>query len=194
MVLLVFLVPCRVCPFKIMSLDFNKNFFELFGLGAVFQIDLTRLEQAYRDIQSQVHPDKFAHLSDAERRLSMQWATQANEAYQTLRRPLDRARYLLRLHGVDTQEETNTAMPPAFLMQQMEWREAIGEATLAKDAGSLAELDGQLRSQVAEQQRILGCLLDEDKDYLKAAGVVRELKFMERLREEVHHALEALEA
>jgi molecular chaperone HscB len=177
-----------------MSLDFNKNFFELFGLVAAFQIDLTRLEQAYRDLQSQVHPDKFAHLSDAERRLSMQWATQANEAYQTLRRPLDRARYLLKLHGVDTQEETNTAMSPAFLMQQMEWREAIGEASAAKDAGALEELDGQLRSQVAEQHKLLGRLLDEAKEFPKAAEIVRELKFMERLREEIHHALEALEA
>lgn len=177
-----------------MGLDFNKNFFELFGLAPAFQIDLTRLEQAYRDVQSQVHPDKFAHLSDSERRLSMQWATQANEAYQTLRRPLDRARYLLKLHGVDTQEETNTAMSSAFLMQQMEWREAIGEAAVAKDAESLDGLDRQLRSHVGEQHRMLERLLDEEKDYPTAAGIVRELKFMERLREEVHHALEALEA
>jgi molecular chaperone HscB len=177
-----------------MSLDFNKNFFELFGLAPVFQVDLTRLEQSYRDIQSQVHPDRFAHLSDAERRLSMQWATRANEAYQTLRRPLDRARYLLKLHGVDTQDETNTAMSPAFLMQQMEWREAIGEAAMAKDVASMEELAAQLRSQVAEQHRMLARLLDDEKDYPKAAEIVRELKFMERLREEVHHALEALEA
>jgi molecular chaperone HscB len=79
-------------------------------------------------------------------------------------------------------------------MQQMEWREAIGEAAMAKDMASMEGLDAQLRSQVAEQHRTLARLLDDEKDYPKAAEIVRELKFMERLREEVHHALEALEA
>jgi len=177
-----------------MGFDFNKNHFELFGLTPSFQMDITRLEQAYRDIQSQVHPDKFAHLSDAERRLSMQWATQANEAYQILRRPTERARYLLKLRGVDTQEETNTAMSPAFLMQQMEWREAIGEARASKDTIALEELDAHLRKQVAAQQLLLTRFLDEEQNNQKAAEVVRELKFIEKLRDEVHHALEALEA
>ena len=177
-----------------MSLDFNQNFFELFGMAPAYQIDLIRLEQAYRDIQSQVHPDKFAHLSDAERRLSMQWATQANEAYQTLRQPLGRARYLLHLNGIEVHEETNTAMSPAFLMQQMEWREAIGEAKAAKDLPELEHLSGQLRAEMQAQQHQLENLLDSDRNFEKAAEVVRELKFMEKLREEINHALEALEA
>jgi molecular chaperone HscB len=177
-----------------MNLDFNQNYFELFGIAPAFQIDLIRLEQAYRDIQSQVHPDKFTHLSDAERRLSMQWATQANEAYQTLRQPLGRARYLLHLNGVDIHEETNTAMSPSFLMQQMEWREAIGEAKSAKDVPELEHLGSQLRSEMQAEQHKLASLLDNDKDYTKAAEIVRELKFLEKLREEINHALEALEA
>ena len=57
--------------------------------------------RAYRDIQGQVHPDRFAHAGEAERRLSMQWATHANEAYQTLKNPLERAQYLLQLAGHD---------------------------------------------------------------------------------------------
>lgn len=177
-----------------MNLDFSQNFFELFGMAPNYEIDPIRLEQAYRDIQSQVHPDRFAHLSDAERRLSMQWATQANEAYQTLRQPLGRARYLLHLNGVEIHEETNTAMSPAFLMQQMEWREAIGEAKAARALPELEHLSGQLRAEMQAQQRQLANLLDRDRDFEKAAEVVRELKFMEKLREEINHALEALEA
>ena len=176
-----------------MNLDFNQNFFALFGMAPAYQIDPIRLEQAYRDIQSQVHPDRFAHSSDAERRLSMQWAAQANEAYQTLRQPLGRARYLLHLHGVELHEETNTAMSAAFLMRQMEWREAIGEARAAGDASELEHLSTQLRAEMQAQQQQLANLLDSDKNFQKAAEVVRELKFMEKLREEINHALEALE-
>ena len=177
-----------------MNFDFSKNHFELFGIPPLYQIDPTQLEQAYRDIQSQIHPDKFAHLSDAERRLSMQWSTQANEAYQTLRQPVGRARYLLHLKGIDIHEETNTAMSPAFLMQQMEWREAIGEARAAKDASELEHLSGQLRSEIQAQQHQLADLLDIEKNYPRAAEIVRELKFMEKLREEINYALEALDA
>ncbi len=175
-------------------MDFNQNFFELFGIAPAYRVDPIRLEQAFRDIQAQVHPDKFAHASDAERRLSMQWATQANEAYQTLKQPLGRARYLLHLNGVELHEETNTAMSPAFLMQQMEWREAIGEAKAAGDVPGLEHLSAKLRAEIAAQQQQLAELLDNDKNFQRAAEVVRELKFMEKLREEINHALEALDA
>jgi molecular chaperone HscB len=98
------------------------------------------------------------------------------------------------LNGVDIHEETNTAMSPAFLMQQMEWREAIGEAKVAKDAPELEHLSGQLRAEIQAQQHQLADLLDKDKNYPKAAEIVRELKFMEKLREEINYALEALDA
>jgi len=85
-------------------------------------------------------------------------------------------------------------MSPAFLMQQMEWREAIGESRASKDTIALEELDAHLRKQVAAQQLLLTRFLDEEQNNQKAAEVVRELKFIEKLRDEVHHALEALEA
>jgi len=106
------------------------------------------LEKAYRDIQSQVHPDRFAHAGDAERRASLQWTTRVNEAFQVLKHPVSRARHLLELHGVDVAFETNTAMPPEFLMQQLELREKLEEA---KDSSSL---DG-LRKELLAEKRIL---------------------------------------
>lgn len=174
--------------------DFSKTHFELFGLQSSFQIDAGRLDQAYRDIQTQVHPDRFVHLGDQERRMSMQWATHANEAYQVLKNPLSRARYLLHLHGVDTQEESNTAMPAEFLMAQMEWREAIMEAKEAQDATDMEALHHRLRTEVRAQHQELGRLLDEQADYQAASGLVRKLKFMEKLGEEIDRALEVMEA
>ena len=175
-------------------IDFSQNHFQLFGLTPSFALDLARVEQSYRDIQAQVHPDKFSNASDAERRLSMQWSTQVNEAYQTLKQPISRARYLLKLFGVDTQEETNTAMPAEFLMEQMEWREAIGEAKDAADATELNHLGAKLRQAMNQLQDDVGQRLDQLQDYAGAAEAVRKLRFHEKLREEINDALEALEA
>lgn len=175
-------------------IDFSKNHFQLFGLEPAFQLDLARVEQSYRDLQAQVHPDKFSHATDAERRASMQWSTHVNEAYQTLKQPISRARYLLKLHGVDTLEETNTAMPSDFLMEQMEWREAISEAKGAADATELDYLGAKLRQATHRLQDEIGERLDQVQDYPGAAEAVRKLRFLEKLREEINDALEALEA
>jgi len=121
-------------------MDPRADHFALFGLDRGFRLDLSDLDSRYRDIQAQVHPDRFAHAGEAERRLSMQWATHANEAFRTLKSPLTRGHYLLELRGVDPGFDTNTAMAPDFLMEQMEWREALGEATDAADEDALDEL------------------------------------------------------
>lgn len=173
--------------------SFQQDFFQLLRLPARFQIDTTLLEQNYLSLQSQVHPDKFAHMPESERRVSMQWATRVNEAYQTLRKPLDRARYLLTLQGVETQEETNTAMPVDFLMQQMEWREAIEEVVQSKDSAALDKLESKLRHDVRTLQQQLALVIDDERDYLAAAGIVRKLKFFEKLAEEISSAYDELD-
>ena len=139
-------------------INFQQNHFELFGLPAKFRVDLAQLEQAYRGIQSRVHPDKFVHASDADRRASMQSATQVNEAYRTLKSPLARARYLLGLQQVDLQSESNTAMPPEFLLEQMQWREAVEDAAQRPDElVALAErLGREMQEQYAELERHFG--------------------------------------
>lgn len=172
-------------------IDFSKNYFALFNLEPQFQIDLAQLEQAYRALQAQVHPDKFSSGSDAERRLSMQCSTHVNEAYQTLKTPLNRARYLLSLHGIDTQEETNTAMPAQFLMEQMEWREAI---SAANQLPALDQLSSKLRKAMQALLAEVGQRIDEQHDYTGAAETVRKLRFFDKLREEINDALEVLEA
>jgi molecular chaperone HscB len=175
------------------SADFQQDFFSLFSLSASFQIDSILLEQNYRALQAQVHPDKFTHLSDAERRLSMQWATRVNEGYQTLRNPLNRARYLLTLHGVDTQEESNTAMPLDFLTQQMEWREALEEAKQAKDNAALEALEQRMQHEVRILQQQLAVDIDDTREYAAASGIVRKLKFLEKLAEEIGSAFDELD-
>lgn len=175
-------------------LDLRQDFFALFGLTPAFAIDMNRLEQAYLDIQSKVHPDRFAHLSDAEKRLSMQWATHANEAFRTLKSPLTRGHYLLELRGVDPAFDTNTAMSSEFLMEQMEWREALGEARDAADEDTLDELSRRIRHSTKELVDQLATQLDESGNLEAAADSVRRLKFLEKLQHEINDALMALES
>ena len=172
---------------------FQQDFFQLFDLPASCRLDNALLDQYYHALQEQVHPDKFSHLSEAERRVSMQWATRVNEAYQTLSNPAKRARYLLSLHGVDIQEETNTAMPADFLMEQMEWREAIGEARQARDAAELDKLESRLQHEMRGLEAQLADEIDTRRDYAAAAESVRKLKFQERLAEEIASAFDEID-
>lgn len=171
----------------------QRNYFELFGLTVAFNIDLDVLDQAFRQVQAEVHPDRFAAATDSERRQSLQWATHANEAYRTLKNPLSRARYLLQLHGVDTQEESNTAMPADFLMRQMEWREAIEEANASGDSDVLGMLSRELRQEAKSLQGNLAKQLDEQAEYQQASDTVRKLRFLDKVQAEIDQAIETLE-
>jgi molecular chaperone HscB len=167
--------------------------FELFGLAPAYALETDALERSYREIQSRVHPDRFAHAGDAERRASLQWTTRVNEAYRTLKDPVQRARHLLELHGVDVAFETNTAMPSDFLMQQMELRESLEEAAAKKDSSRLDLLRKNLgKSRLSLQQEIAEAI-DAKKDYAAAAGLVRKLQFLDRLDEEIDAADETMD-
>lgn len=170
-----------------MASDLSINHFELFGLPVHYAVDTAVLTQRFRDLQQTVHPDKYAHASDQEKRLSMQKATQINEAYQVLKDPLQRARYILTLNDVHWDDEQETVMDPAFLMEQMELREALEDVRSKTDP--LDEV-GVLLDDV--QKRIRGLnqeletsLEDIGDDTLQdAKDTVRKLQFLYKLRQE----------
>lgn len=171
----------------------NMNYFQLFDLPQRFTVDLDALNAIYRRLQAEVHPDRFAASMDAERLLSLQKATLVNEAYQTLKSPLSRARYLLQLKGIETLEESNTAMPADFLIQQMEWRETLEDARAARNVDALDALLGELRG----VEKVLYHTLEQSVDHAVndalATETVRKLKFIEKVQSEIEHAIEALE-
>ena len=176
-----------------MSIDLQQDFFALFGLPRRFRLDGAALELAYHDLQGQVHPDRYAHLPDVEKRRSMQWATRVNEGFRTLKKPLSRAQYLLELAGVDAGMHTNTAMSSEFLMEQMEWREAVEEARDAGATEDLGHLHTRLRHHAREVFDQLEREFDLDTDLIAASETVRRLMFIEKLQHEIDDALEALE-
>src|SRR5439155_15856179 len=161
------------------EMNLNQNHFELFGLPERFVVDAAALEARYRELQREVHPDRFAAAPEIERRASMQRATRVNEAYQTLKSPLRRAVYILQLRGVDPEFETNTAMPAEFLMEQMSWRERI-EAGSEKSE-SLLQLQSGLRGESGKIYEGLRGQLDANHDDEGASRTVRMLMFYEKL-------------
>lgn len=166
--------------------------FELFDLAPAFDMDVARLDQAYRAMQSRVHPDKFATAASADRRAAMQWAVRANEAYAVLKDPLKRAVHLLELRGIDLGAENNTAMEPAFLMEQMEWREAVEDARDARNIDELDRLLDKLRDDKRVRYEKLGALLASNAD-MPAAEAVRQLMFLEKVQSDIGDSIAALE-
>lgn len=184
-------VAAKALRFENMSV---VDYFALFDLPHAFAIDGGALENRYRELQSKVHPDKHAHLDDVERRRSMELATEANAAFQTLKNPMKRAVYLLHLAGHDVGTENNTAMPTDFLMEQMALREAVSDARAAREETALEDLGSSLKARMATQYASLGAMLDVARDYAAAADTVRRLMFQEKLLQEIDDALEAIEA
>jgi len=165
--------------------------FTLFGLPQRFAQQRPAIDAQWRALQAAAHPDRFASQGAAAQRLAMQWAVRINEAYQRLKEPLARAAYLCELRGAPINAENNTAMPGAFLMQQMAWREALDEA---HDLASVQALDDAVAAHERELIALLGRLLDEQGDAAAAAQQVRALMFVTRFRADIDRRLEALDS
>ena len=171
-------------------MNLQSNDFELFGVAEQFVQDAGQLAERWKLLQKEAHPDRFAAQGAAAQRVAMQWSVRINEAYQRLKDPLKRAAYLCELHGAPIRAEDNTAMPAAFLMQQMEWREALA------DARTLAQVEALAADVASHRQRdleALRVLVDERGDMAAAAQQLRALMFVERFAADVDRRLEALE-
>jgi molecular chaperone HscB len=169
------------------------DYFALFGLPRRFAVEPSVLESAYLDVQAKIHPDRFSHMPENERRVAMQWASHANEGYRVLRRPVPRARYLLHLAGIDPKIESNTAMPADFLMRQMLLRESVEEARDEGDVDALDDILRELRRDCCAMEQQLVGDFDEHGDLIAATARVRQMMFLERLQEDIGSALETLE-
>jgi len=167
----------------------SRNYFELLGLAPIFALDRQRLEQHYRDIQQRVHPDRHVLASDNERRLAAQWTSLANEGFQTLKHPLRRAQYLLQLQHVTA---NSRALPSAFLVEQMEWRESLHEAKAGHDTHRLTQLHFVVQQHLAALETQLQDLFDNKADYAAAAGLVQQGQFLEKLAAEITATLDDL--
>ena len=171
-------------------MQLSDDDFTLFGLPARHALDAAALADQWRALQSRVHPDRFASEGAAAQRLAMQWAVRVNAAYQRLKDPLKRGAYLCELRGMPINAENNTAMPGAFLMQQMAWREAPDDA---EDADAVEALDDNVAAQEATMLAQLTDTIDLQADMAAAAQQVRALMFVARFRDDITRRLAALD-
>jgi molecular chaperone HscB len=169
--------------------------FELFGLPAAFELDRSQIDLQWKSLQREAHPDRFASEGAAAQRIAMQWSVRINEAYNRLKDPLKRAAYLCELNGAAVNAENNTNMPSAFLMQQMEWREALDDckALKANDAKdeALEKLLDEVDGSHAQALKQIAKLIDVEQNFPAAVGQVRALMFIEKFAQEVQHQLDA---
>jgi len=163
--------------------------FELFGVPERFEQDRAALEARWKELQREAHPDRFAAQGAAAQRVALQWSVRINEAYQRLKDPLRRAAYLCELRGAPIRAEDNTAMPADFLLQQMQWREALDDAHTESELDALN--DGL---QVARREALadIAQALDADANPARAAQQVRALMFIERFAHDVEARFEQL--
>jgi len=169
--------------------NLQSNDFELFGVPEQFAQDLARIDERWKDLQREAHPDRFAAQGAAAQRIAMQWSVRINEAYKRLKDPLKRAAYLCEMRGAPIEAEKNTAMPAEFLVVQMEWREALDDAQSPDDVDKLHEKLDLARRAALEQLRKT---LDEHGDAKAAAQQVRALMFIERFGEDIEARAEQL--
>lgn len=179
-----------------MKFDLSSNYFQLFGLPEQFGVAQDVLAERYRALQQTVHPDRFAAASDSERRQSMQQATRINEAYQVLKDPLSRARYLLELRGVAWDDERDTVVDPEFLMEQMERRETLAEVRGTGDPlAEVGQLLDQVNADIEQISRDLAHVLAEghEQSLPGALTSVRRLQFLYKFRHEAEELETQLE-
>ncbi len=172
----------------------EKNHFEVFQLPVRFDVDQELIAEHYRELQKTLHPDKFINASDQEQRLSMQQAAQVNEAFQTLKSPLLRARYLLELKGVDFSEKSEQ-LDPVFLMEQLELREAIENIAQQDDPfDSLTQIQSKIEIQVRDMIDNLRANFESDQDDLikYTKEMVLKLQFLQKLLNETERLEDSL--
>jgi molecular chaperone HscB len=163
--------------------------FELFGLPERFAQERPEIDQRWKELQREAHPDRFAAQGHTAQRAALQWSVRINEAYQRLKDPLKRAAYLCELRGAPINAQHNTSMPPEFLMEQMEWREALDEA---EGEEALEAVSDRVMARRKAMLARIELLLDADGDAPAAAAQVRALMFIERFAQDVESRLAQL--
>lgn len=164
------------------------NYFQLFGLEEKFNIDTEQLTQVYQKLQRSVHPDRFAHASAQEQRLAVQKSSMINDAFQTLKKPLKRAEYILTLRGTELPNEQSTFKDASFLMRQMELREMLAEVKFADDIdAAVFEANQTLESEFEALYKAMQVQLADNSEQSNAeAGEnLRKLKFYQKLHQEL---------
>jgi molecular chaperone HscB len=165
------------------------DYFSLFHLEPRFELDATELTRRYRDIQGEIHPDRFVGKPAHEQRMAVQQAAYVNEAYQCLKQPLERAKYLLSLNH-PAAASLKPALENDFLIEQMNLRETL--ETLSRNTASVTKLEnfcGQIEGDKKQLQQDFVYQLNANNLAL-ANTALAKWQFMEKLSQEAESLLD----
>jgi len=167
----------------------TQNYFEIFNVPMQFKINLNRLQQSYRIIQAEIHPDKFVSASQIEKNESLKKSTEVNDAYQTLKNPIKRARYLIKINL--NSKENNSTLPPDFLMQQMEWEEHL--ESILEQTVELEKFRVLIDDEYQKNLRKLESTCDTDKNWSVALEILNEIQFIDKLNSKIIQQINLIE-
>lgn len=171
------------------AFQLSDSDFDIFGLPCQFELDSAALSASYLRLQSQTHPDRFANAGSHEKRLAVQWATRINEAYKRLQNPMERAIYWCELNGENPRGQQSN-LPPALLMQQMDWREQLEEIESAHELEDLIDL---VAAEKKRCLRVIADQIDQDKDAKAACNTAQALLFIDKFMFQLNKKLEQME-
>ncbi|KHJ91830.1 hypothetical protein OESDEN_08288 [Oesophagostomum dentatum] len=164
----------------------SQNMFEYLGLPVSFEVEESLLKKRFRELQSAVHPDRFAHASKHEKEISDEHSRRLNESYKTLSEPYLRAKYLLKLLGESN--STKKDLDPASLMEMMEWNERVAEM---KTEDELTAEKTNVQNQIDEILKELGKQFAE-KSLDGVRTNITRLSYLYSLRNSIDKKLESM--
>lgn len=164
--------------------DFQQNYFQLFNLPADFALDTAQLGSRYRQLQRELHPDRFAGAAAHEQRLAVQYSALVNAAYATLRKPLSRALYLMELAGMTREDLASQQIDGSFLMVQMELREKLEVMEgLIDPEPALEHLVAEITADVTDlQKQFSGAYAGGELS--RAASACVKMQYLDKLLQE----------
>ena len=169
----------------------NKNYFEIFSLQECFDLNMDKLAAEYKNLQSQIHPDKFSDADDVSRLQALQLSSIVNDAFDTLKSPLKRAAYILTLNGINPEEHNQKHLGETLLMQQMDWRDQLDYATEEEDLDAIEAL----KQEVIEERE--SCITEFQDcvnayNFVDAKPVYNKLQFVEKMLIEINRSEEKI--
>ncbi|CAG8499595.1 2852_t:CDS:2 [Ambispora leptoticha] len=155
----------------------DVTYFDLLGMGVSrqgdkkkfsYDIDLSQLRRNFLSLQQRIHPDSYSQKDQQEYMYALNQSSIINGAYQTLRDPLARAQYMLRLNGILV-TESESIEDPELLMQVMEARELLEEATCEEEVKNIREMNEERINEIIKE--ISQAFQNNDLDTAKALTI-----------------------
>ncbi|MEX2263011.1 MAG: Fe-S protein assembly co-chaperone HscB [Bryobacteraceae bacterium] len=107
--------------------ELGADYFEFLGLERRLNLDSSEMERRFYALSRQLHPDRFVRRGEKERQYSLDATAVLNDAYRTLKDPIARAEYLLKLNGFDIGEQRSSNVPPELLEEVFDLNMALEE-------------------------------------------------------------------